>query len=74
MLGLGKKRSKFGKWVDRNDIKQIDLEKAAGLSRGKISKLCNDKRYKPKYPTIHKIKKALSDMGKNIREDDFWNM
>ena len=74
MFGLGKKRSKFGKWMDRNDIKQIDLERAAGLSRGTISKLCNDKHYTPKFPTIHKIKKALNDMGKNIREDDFWSM
>ena len=27
MFGLGKKRSKFGKWLDRQGIQQIELEK-----------------------------------------------
>ncbi|MGE0992074.1 transcriptional regulator, partial [Bacillus sp. GMa5/2] len=39
MFGLGKKRSKFGKWLDRQGIKQIELEKKSKLSTGTISRL-----------------------------------
>lgn len=72
-IKLGKtNRSKFGKWLDRQDITQGELEKAAKLSRGTISKLCNDHTYNPKYSTISQIVKGLKKLGKNIDEHDFW--
>ena len=43
MYGLGKKRTKFGRFLDRNGIAQIELERTSKLSTGTISKLCNDK-------------------------------
>lgn len=72
MFGLGKKRSKFGKWLDRQGITQLDLEKTAKLSRGTISKLCNDKTYKPKISTVSQITKGLKKLGRNIDQNDFW--
>ncbi|PEE42849.1 helix-turn-helix domain-containing protein [Bacillus pseudomycoides] len=59
-FNLGKKsRSKFGKWIDSKRISQIELEKESGLSRGTISRLCNDDGYIPKIATEKKILKAL---------------
>ncbi|CDN38365.1 helix-turn-helix domain-containing protein [Bacillus thuringiensis] len=72
MFGLGKKRSKFGKWLDRQGIQQIELEKKSKLSTGTISKLCSDGHYRPKISTIVKIVKGLKKLGKNIDENDFW--
>ncbi|MEH7556049.1 transcriptional regulator, partial [Priestia megaterium] len=43
ILGLGKKRTRFGRWLDnQEDINQLELEKATKLSRPTISRLCND--------------------------------
>lgn len=72
VFGLGKKRSKFGKWLDKQGITQGELEKAAKLSRGTISKLCNDKTYIPKFSTITQIIRGLKKLGQNIHENDFW--
>ncbi|MEH7373142.1 transcriptional regulator, partial [Priestia megaterium] len=55
MLGLGKKRTRFGRWLDnQEDINQLELEKATKLSRPTISRLCNDRDYIPKYSTIYR--------------------
>lgn len=72
MYGLGKKRTKFGRFLDRNGIAQIELERTSKLSTGTISKLCNDKRYKPKYSTITQIINGLKKLGRNVDKCDFW--
>ncbi|PEA32989.1 transcriptional regulator [Bacillus toyonensis] len=72
MFGLGKKRTKFGRYLDSNGIAQIELERTSKLSTGTVSKLCNDKKYRPKFSTITQIIKGLKKLGKNIDEHDFW--
>jgi DNA-binding XRE family transcriptional regulator len=72
-FGLGKPRSKFGKWLDRAGISQIDLAKKARISRTTISNLCNDEDYRPKFETVMKIKRALESFGHDI-SDDYFNM
>lgn len=70
-FGLGKSRSKFGKFIDRKEISQIEIEELTGLSRGTISKLCNDADYRPKQSTIAKIKKAMKQLGEEVSDDYF---
>lgn len=70
-FGLGKKRTKFGKFIDRKEITQIELERLTGLSRGTISKLCNDDDYRPKISTVSRIKKALKQLGESVPDDYF---
>lgn len=72
MFGLGKKRTKFGKWIDKRGIKQIELEEAAKLGRATISNMCNDKDYSPKYGTFERVKRALRKMGHDVEYKDFW--
>ncbi|AKR13150.1 XRE family transcriptional regulator (plasmid) [Bacillus thuringiensis] len=72
MFGLGKNRTKFGRYLDSNEIAQIELERTSKLSTGTVSKLCNDKKYRPKFSTITQIVKGLKKLGKNIDEHDFW--
>lgn len=71
MFGLGKSRTKFGRWLDRKNITQFKIEEMSGLSRGTVSKLCNDKSYKPKYETIQRVKKALAKLGESVPDDYF---
>lgn len=70
-FGLGKDRTKFGRWLDRKDITQIELEELSGLSRRTISRLCNDKEYRPKFSTVTRIKAALKRIGETPPDDYF---
>lgn len=72
-FGLGKDRTRFGRWIDREEITQIELEELSGLSRRTISRLCNDKDYRPKFATVSRIKKALSKLGKSV-DDSYFGM
>lgn len=71
-FGLGKSRSKFGRWVDQNGIVQSDIAKKSGLSNTTISTMCNDKEYVPKLETWIKVQKALKSLGYNVDRDDFF--
>jgi len=72
-FNLGKKRSKFGKWLDKqSDITQLDLESSSKLSRGTISRLCNEDSFRPKYSTISKINKGLTKLKKDVKYEDFF--
>lgn len=70
-FGLGKDRTKFGRWLDRKEITQIELEELSGLSRRTISRLCNDESYRPKFSTVTRIKKALKQLGETPPDDYF---
>lgn len=73
LFGLGKKRTTFGKKLDKAGIDQIELERASSLSRRTVSRLCNDDSYIPRIPTEQKVKKALKQLGVN-NPDDFFPM
>lgn len=70
-FGLGKSRSKFGRLIDRKQISQIEIEELTGLSRGTISKLCNDETYRPKQSTVAKVKKAMEKLGEEVSDEHF---
>ena len=71
-MKIGKERSNFGRWVDKQkDINKLKLERASNLSRMTISKLCSDPNYRPKISTVIKINQGLKKLGKNIDLNDF---
>jgi len=73
-FGLGKPRSKFGKWLDSNGIKQEDLAKESGVNKSTISRICSGDAFYPSMKSAAKIIKALRKRGKNVNADDFWAM
>ncbi|WCK53816.1 helix-turn-helix transcriptional regulator [Aneurinibacillus sp. Ricciae_BoGa-3] len=73
-FGLGKKRSKLGKWLDRRGISQQELEKRSGVSRGTISRLCSDDANTPNFKNAKKIISALKTLDSGVDYDDFWSM
>jgi putative transcriptional regulator len=75
MWGLGKPRSKFGKFLDKNDIKQQDLVKESKVNKATISRLCQGDAFQPSMKNASKIVKALKKLSnKNVDYDDFWSM
>lgn len=72
-MGLGKKRSKLGEWMDKKRIKQ-DLLIKAGLSNGTVTSACNDPDYIPSGSTMQKIAKALREVDPSVRASQFWDL
>jgi putative transcriptional regulator len=75
-FSLGKRRSKFGEFLDKHDLTQQDVVAKSGVSRGTISRLCQPEHEEgPTMKNARKIIKALRELtGKNIDYDDFWSM
>jgi transcriptional regulator with XRE-family HTH domain len=71
---LGKKRSKLGKWLDRNGYNQEDLVNEAKISRNTASKLCNDHEYIPGPSIMKKVLKAIRRIDPNAKADDFFDI
>ena len=74
MWGLGKPRSKLGKWLDKKGLEQNALAKEAKVSKNTISKACNDKSYIPRQDAMKKILVAVRKIDPNKRMSDFWDM
>lgn len=72
MFGLGKPRTKFGKWIDREGITQTEVVKASGIGKNLVSKMASDKEYAPKYSTFEKVRRGLDKIGYDVDYDDFW--
>ncbi|MRS25926.1 helix-turn-helix transcriptional regulator [Bacillus sp. RIT694] len=75
MFGLGKRRSKFGKFLDKNGISQQDVVRESGVNRGTVSRICQGDAFSPSMKNGQKIIKALRKLtGRDIDFDDFWTM
>lgn len=68
-----KPRSKLGKFIDKNELKQVDIAKTSGLRESTISRLANMSSVSPSMKTANKVLKALRKLtGKNVNHNDFW--
>lgn len=74
MWGIGKKRSKVGKFIDKYGYTQEDLRQASGISRNTISKICNDPDYVPSGTIIKKVMKAIRKIKPDANASDFFNI
>jgi DNA-binding phage protein len=72
MFGLGKPRSKFGKWLDRKGIEQKYVAKKAKLSEMTLTRMCNDSGHIPRISTWVKVQRALKSMGHDVDRDKFF--
>lgn len=74
MFGLGKTRTKLGKWLDKRGITQAWLKEKTGLNKNTIGDLTSNKDRTPNLRTMQKIIKALREIDPNVKSDDFWDM
>ncbi len=68
---LGKKRSKFGQWIDSRGLTQSDIVDMTGVSRRTINELAYDLR-NPSWDTRKKIMDAVNEIDKDKSSSDFW--
>ncbi|MDI3090085.1 helix-turn-helix transcriptional regulator [Priestia megaterium] len=73
-LGLGKKRSQFGKYLDKKSITQQEIAEGSGVSKSTISRLCDPKGHEPSLKNAKKIIKFLKKHDPIIDYSDFWDM
>jgi predicted transcriptional regulator len=74
MFGLGKERTKLGKWLDQRGMKQDWLANKSKLGNTTISNACGDKEYIPSGKTMQKIIRALKEVDPSARADKFWDV
>jgi transcriptional regulator with XRE-family HTH domain len=74
MFGLGKKRSKFGKWLDKKGVSQQSVARKSGVSRSTISNLAKDPDHTANTRTLKKIMKALKEVDPSVKSNNFWDM
>jgi transcriptional regulator with XRE-family HTH domain len=72
-LNLGKKRTRFGSFLDKNGIEQQEIEKKSKINKNTLSKMCNDEDYIPRKSTAKRTLNALKNIGYEQDEDDFWS-
>ncbi|KYD04156.1 hypothetical protein B4102_3305 [Heyndrickxia sporothermodurans] len=72
--GVGKKRSKVGKLIDRMGYTQEDLAKASKVSRNTVSKICSDPDYLPSGSVIKKIMKAIRKIDEGAKTEDYFDI
>jgi putative transcriptional regulator len=73
-FGLGKKRSKFGKYLDKHSITQQEIARESGVSKSTISRLCEPEEHEPSLKSARKIIKALKKHNSRVDYNDFWDM
>jgi putative transcriptional regulator len=75
VFGLGKPRSKLGKFLDKHEIKQQELAEKSKVNKATISRVSQGDAFQPSMKNASKIIKALRELtGKDVDYDDFWSM
>ncbi len=73
MFGLGKPRTVFGEFLDREGISQTWLVNNAGVNRDTVTRLCNDRDYSPNTSTVTKVISTLRKNRFDVEFSDFWD-
>jgi DNA-binding phage protein len=75
VFGLGKRRSKLGKFLDRYGISQEWVSQKSGLGRNTIGRLTSyDPKHAPTATTIKKVMKAIREIDPHAKADDFFDL
>ncbi|MDR6884852.1 transcriptional regulator [Bacillus sp. 3255] len=69
---IGKKRTRFGRWADKERLTQQMLIKITGVNKNTMTELCNNEEYNPHIPTKTKVVSGLRRNGFDVEMADFW--
>lgn len=69
-----KKRSKFGKFVDRNGYTQKEIIEISKLGKNTVTRLCNDSEYRPRGDTFKKLLCLIKKIDSRAKIDDFFDI
>lgn len=74
LFGLGKKRSRLGKWLELHGKTQEWLARQSGLGRNTVAYLASEDDRAPNAKTMQKILNTLRTVDPNVKAHDFWPM
>jgi hypothetical protein len=67
------RRTKFGRLLDVHEVYQNQFAEASGLSQSVVSKLCNDRSYKPRLNQMVLIRMGLEKLKISCKSfDELW--
>lgn len=69
---LGKKRSKFGQWMDERGIETRELSNKSGVNRNTLGQLANRDDVSPSWRTRKRLREVAKDFDEEFSDDDFW--
>lgn len=70
--GMDRKRSEFGKWLEREEIAQLELSRISGVTQQTINRLATGEVSKPTRLTARKLMKAIREIDPDATFEDFW--
>lgn len=73
-MWFGPPLSKFGKWMKRRGISQVEMSELSGVPRGTIGNLARDETKRPTRLTLRKLWRAIKEIDPNVDPWDFWDM
>lgn len=73
LLGLGKTRTDFGKWIDKKGINQEWIVNNCGVDKNIVTRLCGNFDYKPNGSTKGRVITGLRRNGHDVYIEDFWS-
>ncbi|MGF9824016.1 transcriptional regulator [Brevibacillus agri] len=71
-MGLGKYRTPFGKWLERNGLTSVEFAKECGVNRDTIGSMAGDRDYAPRRTTIEKVLKAARKRDERVKYEDLF--
>lgn len=74
MFGLGKPRTKYKKWLDKEGLSQDEVHRYGKISPNTVTKLCRDQNYIPPQKVMEKALKFVRKFDPNAKMSDFWDM
>ena len=74
LFGLGKSRTKTGRFLDSRGISQEFLANKTKINRNTVTKICSDKDYKPRIDTVRKVMKFIKSIDPSAKAEDFFDL
>ncbi len=73
-MGIGKERSKFGRWLDERGISQQWVVEKSGVGRTTVSILASKEDYSVSLRTMRKIVGALRNVDSTVEVTDIFDI
>jgi len=73
MFNVGKKRTLYGEFLDKNKVLQERVREVTRLNKDTVTRACNDMDYKPKRSVEKLLVDAAEELtGIEVEAKDFW--
>ncbi|MFS1511358.1 transcriptional regulator [Chengkuizengella sp. SCS-71B] len=74
MWGIGKYRTRFGRWVDKSPYNQSEFSKLSKVSHHTITQICSDNDYIPGTTIKKKVMRVVNVTDPEKKPYHFWDL